>query len=216
MDHESTELNITFILILALVLFFAYSAIPKHDPDAHHAVADASHAEVVADAHADEEASHDAEPEKAHAEEASHDKPAAAPAKETTAAAPAADGFDLIAMNNPIYPKHKKAIVMFTHRKHIDDYQIGCGDCHHDDKGAPLELKEGDPVQSCAECHKETEKPKGEKLSKEEKIMKYHMEALHANCIGCHKEYNIEKGDPKGKKPAPVSCTTCHPKPKKK
>jgi len=101
---------------------------------------------------------------------------------------------------------------MFTHAKHINEYAIACGTCHHDDKGTPLELKEGDPVQSCAECHKETKKPKGEKLAKAEKIKKYHMEALHANCIDCHKSYNIEKGDPKGKKPAPTSCAKCHPK----
>ncbi|MBT3177967.1 MAG: cytochrome c3 family protein [Desulfobacula sp.] len=115
-------------------------------------------------------------------------------------------------MNNPLYQKHSKGIVQFTHKEHVEKYSIACGSCHHDEKGKPIELTYDDPVKNCIECHKETEKPKGEKLSKEEKIAKYHFEAIHANCIGCHKDYNKEKGDPKGKGPAPSSCKSCHPK----
>lgn len=121
----------------------------------------------------------------------------------------------IIAMNNPIYEKHKKGIVQFPHGRHIKAYNIECGSCHHDDKGQPLALKETDIPQNCSECHKETIKTKDEKIDKNQKIVKYHFEALHANCIGCHKGYNVEKGDPNGKKPAPVSCTKCHPKAKK-
>ena len=41
--------------------------------------------------------------------------------------------------------KHTKGIVEFSHAKHATDYEIGCGECHHDDKGQPLnDLKEGD------------------------------------------------------------------------
>ncbi len=138
---------------------------------------------------------------------------AAEPAKEPAAKAAGGGGMpDVIAMNNPGYSKHTKGVATFTHQKHVKDYAIGCGDCHHDESGTPLELSESDPVQGCIECHSETEKPKGEKLGKEESIAKYHKEALHANCIGCHKAYNIEHGDPKGKKPAPTSCGKCHPK----
>ena len=124
---------------------------------------------------------------------------------------------DVIEMNNPAYAKHTKGIVHFGHKKHVDDYGATCGECHHDDQGKPLELKEGDDVQSCLECHKETgKKPKGEKLKKKEKIMKYHKEALHANCIGCHKVFNkknkLKKNDAKA---APTTCKKCHPKKKK-
>lgn len=229
MDRESTELNITFLFLLALVLYFAVVAIPHHpvDDTAHHAVAqEEPHTEAVAQDHGDAaDGTHAAEAKPAgddHAQPAAAEASVAQTAPETKKAKPAAadeavleaDGYNIIAMKNPIYPKHKKGIVMFTHQKHIVDYAIECGTCHHDDKGQPLALKEGDPVQSCAECHKETQKPKGEKLSKKEKINKYHMEALHASCIPCHKAYNIEKGDPKGKKPAPTACTACHPKTK--
>ncbi len=142
-----------------------------------------------------------------HAKEA--EEHAAEPAAK---AAGSAGSPDVIAMNNSAYSKHTKGIVTFTHQKHVKDYSIGCGDCHHDESGTPLELSEGDSVEGCIECHSETKKPKDEKLSKEESIAKYHKEALHANCIGCHKAYNVEHGDPKGKKPAPTSCGKCHPK----
>lgn len=112
---------------------------------------------------------------------------------------------DVVKMNDPIYKKHKKGICEFTHKKHSEDYKIDCGECHHDAKGKALTLKMGDEVQKCSECHKETKKPKGEKLSKKEKIIKYQKEALHANCITCHKK----------EKKGPKKCAECHPKKKK-
>ena len=83
--------------------------------------------------------------------------------------------------------------------------------------GKPLtELKDGDDVQKCIECHKTPgEAPKGKKakkkLSKKEKIAQYHAEAVHANCRGCHKDFN-KKYKPKK---APTTCAKCHPKTKK-
>jgi hypothetical protein len=89
------------------------------------------------------------------------------------------------------------------------------------------ELKEGDDVKKCIECHKiAAEMPKKEKqalkkdakakkISKEElksKILEYHAEALHENCRVCHKSYNKKY---KPKKKAPTTCTKCHPKKKK-
>jgi hypothetical protein len=113
---------------------------------------------------------------------------------------------DVIMMDNPAYAKHKKGIVQFTHKAHIDDYQIACGDCHHDSKGKPLTLKMGDPVQNCIACHsKPSRKEKG---VKGKAVLEFHAEALHQNCIGCHKAYNKENGT----KAAPAGCSKCHPK----
>jgi hypothetical protein len=127
-----------------------------------------------------------------------------------------ADVFD---MKSPEYEKHTKGIVSFSHKKHAADYGAKCGDCHHDDKGQPLDLKEGDAVQRCIECHKETNRPKGKDLKaikKEDRIKRFHEDAIHANCRGCHKAWNKEKGlkanDPKA---APTTCKNCHPKKKK-
>jgi len=131
---------------------------------------------------------------------------------------------DVIPLEDPAYKEHKKGVVEFTHGKHQKDYakdysdlyKNGCGECHHDKDNKPLtNLKEGDDVQKCIECHKiAAEAPKGkkakEKLSKKEKIKDYHAEALHENCRGCHKKFN-KKYKPKK---APTTCAKCHPKSK--
>ncbi len=127
----------------------------------------------------------------------------------------AGEATDVIKMENPAYEKHTNGIVMFGHAKHVKEYKAGCGECHHDDKGKPLdELKEGDAVQSCIECHKiPSERPKGKdapKLKKKERL-EYHAEALHYNCKDCHKAFNKKN---KTKK-APTTCKKCHPKTKK-
>ena len=130
---------------------------------------------------------------------------------------------DVITLKNKAYKKHKKGIVEFTHKKHMDEYaklapdlyKDGCGVCHHDEDNKPLvNLKEGDDVQNCIECHKKpSERPKGKdkpKLSKKERLA-YHAEAIHYNCKGCHKKYNKMTK----KKTAPTTCKKCHPKKKK-
>ena len=119
---------------------------------------------------------------------------------------------DVITMKNPAYPKHKKGIVLFTHKKHIEDYEINCGQCHHDKDGTPLnDLKENDKVDSCISCHAkpgQAPRPKDKrKLSQKEKL-EYHAEALHENCIKCHKEHNKQNST----KAAPSTCSKCHPK----
>ena len=156
-------------------------------------VEEAAPAEEVAEAPAEEVAEAPVE-EAAPAEEAPAE--AAAPA--------AASGADVIPMNNPAYAAHKKPIVQFTHKAHIEAYQLACGDCHHDENGQPLELKAGDAVQGCIACHDQPGKaPKDVKGADK---LKYHTNALHANCIGCHKEYNKANNT----KAAPASCKACH------
>ena len=133
---------------------------------------------------------------------------------------------EMIKLEDPAYKEHKKGVVDFTHGKHQTEYakkypefyKNGCGECHHDKDNKPLSnLKEGDAVQKCIECHKiAAEAPKGKKakkkLSKKEKIKDYHAEALHENCRGCHKKYNKKY---KPSKKAPTTCAKCHPKSKK-
>lgn len=122
---------------------------------------------------------------------------------------------DVVNMENKAYAKHKKSIVQFSHKKHNEEYKAGCGECHHDAENKPLnELKMGDEVKNCIACHKKPGRApkakKGEaKLSKKEK-MAYHAEAIHLNCIGCHKDANKKSGT----KAAPTSCAKCHPKEK--
>jgi hypothetical protein len=125
---------------------------------------------------------------------------------------------DVIKMENKAYAKHKKSILEFSHKKHVEEYKAGCGECHHDENNKPLDnLKEGDDVQNCIECHsKPSMKPKGKgakKLTKKE-ALEYHAEAIHQNCKGCHKDFN-KKNKADKKKSAPTKCKECHPKKKK-
>jgi cytochrome c553 len=118
---------------------------------------------------------------------------------------------DTMTMESKLFPKHKKTLVDFTHKKHNIDYKIACADCHHDYKDGKNVWKEGEAVKGCDECHKEAKAPTGAdapKLSKAEKIKTYYYSAIHENCAGCHKKLKAE-----AKPTGPTTCAKCHPKP---
>ncbi len=138
---------------------------------------------------------------------------------------------DVIRMENKAYKKHKRKIVEFHHKKHQDDYakkypkfyKAGCGECHHDKDNKKLKnLKAGDAVQGCIECHKKpgqmpsAEKKKIRKLSKKErksKKLEYHAESVMMNCLDCHRKYNRKNRlKSKDKGYAPAVCVKCHKK----
>lgn len=117
---------------------------------------------------------------------------------------------DVITMKNEkAFEQHRMGIVDFDHKTHAEDYGIGCGDCHHDENGEPLtDLKAGDAVQSCYECHDKDGRPRRDpSMSPEEwekEQLKYYYGAIHENCMGCHKEMG-----------GPKTCTECHPRPER-
>lgn len=113
--------------------------------------------------------------------------------------------------------EHTKGIVEFSHQKHVTEYKnakgeaITCGECHHDAQGKPLaDLKEGDDVRKCFECHNKPGELKGKDAQgkPDSEVILYHANALHGNCIDCHKDYNKANKT----KAAPQTCTKCHPK----
>jgi len=119
---------------------------------------------------------------------------------------------DVIRMETIGYAKHKKGIVHFSHKNHFTDYKLDCSECHHDKNGVPLKgLNEKAEVQPCISCHKKPgqapKKINNKKLSQKEKLA-YHAEALHKNCITCHKDFDKKNHT----KAAPFSCSKCHPK----
>ncbi len=120
---------------------------------------------------------------------------------------------DEIKMENKAYTKRQYKTVMFTHKKHAEEYEASCGECHHDEDNKPLDLKEGDDVQNCIECHKIPGYIKGKKakgLTREQK-REYHANAIMDNCRGCHRKFNKEKGyKTKNEKAAPTTCKKCH------
>ena len=72
---------------------------------------------------------------------------------------------DTITMDYNQYKKRSKKppkfkVLEFTHKKHNEDYKISCGSCHHDKHNKPLDLKMGDNVQKCVECHTRLAKDK--------------------------------------------------------
>lgn len=120
---------------------------------------------------------------------------------------------DVIKMENPAYKTRQYKTVTFTHKKHVEEYKISCGECHHDENNKPLDLKEGDEVQKCIECHKIPEYVTGKSakgLTKEQKH-EYHANAVMDNCRDCHRKWNKEKGyKTKDEKAAPTTCKKCH------
>ena len=123
---------------------------------------------------------------------------------------------DVVKLQAPY--EHTKTEVEFSHTKHASEYKnakgeaIACGECHHDDQGKPLALKEGDDVKKCFECHNEPGELKGKKAKgkSDAELIKYHANAMHGNCIDCHRDYNKANKT----KAAPQTCTGCHPKKK--
>jgi ribosomal protein S27E len=109
---------------------------------------------------------------------------------------------ETITMDKALLGKHKKALVTFSHKKHSTDYKVSCADCHHVYKEGTNVWKQGDEVEKCDACHAEAKAPSGDKSPKEEKIKKYYYDAIHANCVACHKE----------QKKGPAKCAECHPK----
>ena len=114
--------------------------------------------------------------------------------------------------------------VAFGHKTHFETYYkefpefygSSCGECHHDkDNKALTDLKVGDEVQKCVECHKKPGYLKGKEargLSKEQK-REYVANAVHDNCKGCHSDYNKSKKlKPQDEGYAPNTCKTCHVK----
>lgn len=113
--------------------------------------------------------------------------------------------------NEAAVSQHRMGIVRFDHEKHYRDkpegHGIGCGECHHDAAGIPLaELKPGDSVQNCLECHAKKDRPKKpQDISDADWLamrLEYYVEAMHDNCIKCH-----------NKQGGPVKCADCHPRP---
>lgn len=127
---------------------------------------------------------------------------------------------DVVELKTVDYTQHTKKPVVFEHKKHQKEYaekypelyEAGCGECHHDENHKPLtNLKKGDAVQKCIECHKIPAYIKGKeakKLSEEQKL-EYHANALHENCKGCHKTFN-KKFNKTAKNGAPTTCKKCH------
>ncbi|MBS3732380.1 MAG: cytochrome c3 family protein [Desulfobacterales bacterium] len=129
-------------------------------------------------------------------------------AAEKTGETKAAGAVGVIKMKNEAaFSQHNMGIVMFDHKAHVDEYDLGCGKCHHDEKNQPLnDLDYDDPVRGCMACHDKKGRPSREGSMSDQQWkqaqLAYYYGAIHENCMGCHKETS-----------GPVGCMACHPKP---
>lgn len=93
--------------------------------------------------------------------------------------------------------------VTFNHLGHASDQQIACNRCHHT-------LNEGDTAveEHCSDCHAEQGFVRGSEAGgvDEETMLEHYLNALHRQCIGCHRELKIEDRQRK----VPLGCTECH------
>jgi len=91
----------------------------------------------------------------------------------------------------------KKGPVKLSHKKHTEEYGVGCTDCHHVYKDGKNVWKEGDPIEKCSACH---DAQKSDGNAKKLQL------AFHSNCKDCHKEAFEKDG-----KEAPFKkCNDCH------
>ncbi len=99
--------------------------------------------------------------------------------------------------------------VKFTHLKHVEEYGAVCGDCHHDSDAEPIASFDPDATYACGECHDEEGLIRGpiaeNEVSESDRIA-YRANALHQQCIGCHRQYNELNNVVR----IPESCITCH------
>jgi hypothetical protein len=102
-------------------------------------------------------------------------------------------------MESSVYDEHTRPLVEWNHESHANDYDIDCKVCHHT-------MKEGDEcIESCAYCHNKPRKPRGIRVSREERVKRFHYDAIHDSCMGCHKSLKRE-----AKSSGPTSCRDCH------
>jgi hypothetical protein len=93
--------------------------------------------------------------------------------------------------------------VTFAHLGHARDYKIACARCHHT-------LDEGEAAvnEHCSDCHAEPGFIRGSEAEEmvDEMLLEHYLNALHRQCIDCHRELKIEDRQ----RPVPLGCTECH------
>lgn len=101
-----------------------------------------------------------------------------------------------IIIENLGYENDKKKPVKLNHKKHSEEYEVFCDNCHHIYQEGENIWKQGDPVEKCIACH--------DPVEDQGNVIKL-QSAFHKNCRDCHKEMSQEGREAPYKK-----CTDCH------
>jgi hypothetical protein len=110
-----------------------------------------------------------------------------------------------------IHPSIYTGPVIFQHRKHFEEYGMGCGACHHDGDHEPITGYADDKSFACGDCHDEeglTRGPIAENAASHDDLISRRVNVLHIRCIGCHKKINSERHAIR----MPEACRMCHTK----
>ena len=93
--------------------------------------------------------------------------------------------------------------VTFNHAGHVNDIGLACNACHH-----TLEPQETEVEEHCSDCHTEPGFIRGKEADGlgDDELIEHYLNALHAQCIDCHKQKKIEDR----KRSIPIGCTQCH------
>lgn len=121
------------------------------------------------------------------------------------------DGSTETAKSFTDFPSVYRGSVTFTHEKHVKEYKIECGKCHHDGSGDPLtDIEPGEEIDRCIDCHDQDGLLRGKALdaASPEEILEHYPNAMHQLCISCHKEHNNQTHTLF----APEACRGCHKK----
>ncbi len=113
---------------------------------------------------------------------------------------------DEITIKPALWPSLTKTAVVFSHKKHAQEYKVACNQCHHIYKDGKNTWKEGDAVEKCDKCHTDATIQGEAKLPPDQKKLNLKL-AFHNNCTPCHKKLKAEKPESK----APTTCAGCHP-----
>jgi hypothetical protein len=94
--------------------------------------------------------------------------------------------------------QNTRGIVNFQHKQHVTEYKLGCGSCHHDDSGTPLDsFSMGEKAPNCVNCHDLDD------------LHKSHAPEMEITCGQCHVD--------KDGNPVAVleiqKCVDCHDRP---
>jgi hypothetical protein len=110
-----------------------------------------------------------------------------------------------------IHPSIYTGPFVFQHRKHFEEYGMGCGACHHDGDHEPITGYADDKPFACGDCHDEeglTRGPIAENAASHDDLISRRVNVLHIRCIGCHKKINSERHAIR----MPEACRMCHTK----
>jgi hypothetical protein len=110
-----------------------------------------------------------------------------------------------ILLLSPLWKKHTRPGVLFTHESHEKKYQIACKECHHTYEDGKNVWKKGLPVSKCEVCHNEGTVKGETKLPPDLKKKNLKL-AFHGNCRNCHRKLKKENSESK----APTVCSKCH------